>query len=398
MAALALAAQPGAAPEWDEPPPRCDNAAWLPRGAVAPRLDGDRGADAAADGCAPTAAAAPAAAPPAAQAAPAPARGLALLVSRALAFRVPLTVPLAVAACAIAAASFSSLKRCPAPAPPVVIIVEELEPFWPPQPPEEGAAAWGYDLRGADWASLRLAGGGAAYPACGAGRAQSPVDLPPFPAAPGGGAAAPLTFAYARGAPWAITERPRGHPGFQLAPEAGGPAGVPQRALNFSLGRGFPAAFFSQFHFHAPSEHTLGGAALPMELHLVHVTAANATVVVALLFDEADVHNAAFDAFFWEAHAETHNIAGVDVGALLGEALFAGGAGADDAADYFSYAGSLTTPPCTEGVTWVVLHSRVGVSPLQVVAYQYALSGVKNARAAQPLNARKIGLYSTPLT
>jgi carbonic anhydrase len=60
---------------------------------------------------------------------------------------------------------------------------------------------------------------------------------------------------------------------------------------------------------------------------------------------------------------------------------------------YQRYDGSLTTPPCTEGVKWIVGVSDVGINQPQQIVFQYALSGLQNYRTPQPLNGRKITPY-----
>jgi carbonic anhydrase len=226
-----------------------------------------------------------------------------------------------------------------------------------------------YDLAGADWAS------GDGYTAC-AGPAQSPVDLPALPAS---APTAPPLLAFPDGArTWAIVSRPRGHPGFELKPV------VPTAALNLTLpdSRVFS---FSQFHFHASSEHTIAGAALPLELHMVFtgVTNSSATTILAILFNSSSVHNAAFDSFFWEIY-RSQELQGVSLAALL--------EGVNPV--YWRYEGSYTTPPCVDGVTWMVFVSQHGVNPVQMLSFTYALNGIKNARVTQPLNGRVPAAFS----
>jgi len=248
--------------------------------------------------------------------------------------------------------------------------------WWPATPHEEGAS-WTYDDHGADWPELARADGAPRYPACG-GAAQSPVDLPPFPAAP---PRAPLAFAYPAGAAWAVAARPAGHAGFEVALDGGaGPFAAPQPpAENFTVsGAGFSASL-SQFHFHAPSEHSVAGARWPLEAHFVHDAGGGRLVVVGLLYNVSDAHNDVFDSFFWEMHRSQGNVTGVRVADMLAQAGPA----------YWRYEGSLTTPPCSEVVTWIVLPSTVGVSPLQMLAYEFALAGVDNHRATQPLGERQ---------
>ncbi len=103
-----------------------------------------------------------------------------------------------------------------------------------------------------------------------------------------------------------------------------------------------------QFHFHTPSEHTVKGKTYALELHLVHRSAEGKLAVVGVLVD-IGAENPAF-ASIWdhlpsEAGAE-QIVEGVTINA--GDLL-------PQTKSYFTYDGSLTTPPCTEGVKWFVL-------------------------------------------
>lgn len=128
-----------------------------------------------------------------------------------------------------------------------------------------------------------------------------------------------------------------------------------------------------QFHFHTPSEHYIDGAPYPMEVHFVHKAADGTLGVVGVMF-EVGAHNAAIDKI-WNGIGEKISLSGSD---LLPDSL-----------DYYKYEGSLTTPPCSEGVQWHVVKKPLSVSEKQLLAFQ-ALFSV-NARPVQPLHDRNVG-------
>lgn len=151
-----------------------------------------------------------------------------------------------------------------------------------------------------------------------------------------------------------------------------------------------------QFHFHAPSEHTVNGEARAMELHLVHQSEDGQLAVVGVFFKEGK--ESAFLAQFWnelaELAPETHDH--VQVGKISGgeelNSLLEG--------KIFRYTGSLTTPPYTEGVEWVVVRDVLEASPEQLELYRKFLPA-PNARDVQPLNGRSVALcqcsHGTPI-
>ena len=137
----------------------------------------------------------------------------------------------------------------------------------------------------------------------------------------------------------------------------------------------------AQYHFHAPSEHTTGGDHFPMEMHLVHKAADGALAVVAVFIREG-AHNAAFDPIWSnlpsQKGVETHYPAvKVDVDALL-----------PDARTTYRYDGSLTTPPCSEQVKWLVMSTPIELSREQIGTFTNIISG--NNRPVQPLNGRTV--------
>jgi len=147
----------------------------------------------------------------------------------------------------------------------------------------------------------------------------------------------------------------------------------------------------AQFHFHAPSEHTINGIQYDAELHLVHKNALGQLVVVGVLLSQsAGAPSGIFDQILTTAPAS------VGTGTLDGMTLNANSLLPQDQ-DYFTYAGSLTTPPCTEGVRWFVMQTPVQVSPY-VIQQLHLLAGqfpgyngfANNNRPVAPLNGRTI--------
>ena len=135
-----------------------------------------------------------------------------------------------------------------------------------------------------------------------------------------------------------------------------------------------------QFHFHSPSEHTVDGKHLPMEMHLVHM-AKNGTVAVIGVFVREGAHNHSFDRL-WSLLPDqlTPKIdleQKIDTESLLPESR-----------DYYYYDGSFTTPPCTEKVKWLVLKQPVNLSKAQIERFRKVIN--HNNRPVQPLNGRKI--------
>ena len=134
-----------------------------------------------------------------------------------------------------------------------------------------------------------------------------------------------------------------------------------------------------QFHFHSPSEHTVKGKSYPMEVHFVHQHEDGALLVVGLLFEEGP-RNVAMDELpsFRAARGLEPSTEPIDYNALI-----------LDRDQFYLYNGSLTTPPCSEGVEWVVMKSPIIASQDQIEHY-YALLGFDNNRPVQPRHARII--------
>jgi carbonic anhydrase len=140
-----------------------------------------------------------------------------------------------------------------------------------------------------------------------------------------------------------------------------------------------------QYHFHAPSEHTIEGEHAPLEVHFVHKSAVGELAVIGLLVVEG-AHDPLWDpviAALPAAPGETRHIESLEL----------------DMADlqplpkrYYRYRGSLTTPPCSEGVEWVVIAEPSQMSSQQITAFVSHLHD--NNRPVQSLGDRELLLVS----
>lgn len=137
-----------------------------------------------------------------------------------------------------------------------------------------------------------------------------------------------------------------------------------------------------QFHFHSPSENQLNGDSAPLEMHFVHQGKKGKVLVIGVLIKGGGANPDLQDIIdhLPVADGKAHAIPGQTVSPSH---LFP----LDN--DYYSFQGSLTTPPCTEGLQWVVMASTITASPAQIATIRKALGGT-NARAVQPLNNRVI--------
>jgi carbonic anhydrase len=136
-----------------------------------------------------------------------------------------------------------------------------------------------------------------------------------------------------------------------------------------------------QFHFHHPSEEHVNGKGFPLVAHLVHADADGNLAVIAVLFEQGK-SNLLIETLWRSIPSEKGQALDISAISVQVKDLLP-----KDLA-YFTYAGSLTTPPCSEGVTWYVLTSHVTVSPEQVAAFSKIYP--MNARPIQPINGREI--------
>jgi carbonic anhydrase len=238
---------------------------------------------------------------------------------------------------------------------------------------EQAAAAgphWDYGgSEGPDvWGSLDPS-----FATCSGGRSQSPIDLPLHAGASG---ITQIVFDYK---PTKLNLANNGHT-IQADYDPGSTMSLDGKRYELL-----------QFHFHVPSEHRLGGIEFPMEVHLVHRASDGALAVLGAFFygglrDKPGIMASTAKTpvldKLWEAWpskgGKVSKADTVDVSELL-----------PFDRSYLTYEGSLTTPPCTEGVRWLLLTTPVLAGQSHVEKF-LAIVG-RNARPPQPLNGRIVG-------
>ena len=218
-----------------------------------------------------------------------------------------------------------------------------------------GGSGWSYEgaTGPAEWGSI-----GNDYAACSQGSAQSPIDL-----------ASPIPAEFRPAAlRWQdATDGQVINNGHTIQVNVPNGSAVKLDGTTFEL---------VQFHFHHPSEHLIDGEALAMEAHFVHRSADGALAVLGVLIGEG-TKNAAL-APIWSAMPQD-KAEGAVVPVALKDFVPVDRA-------QFRYAGSLTTPPCSEIVNWVAFKTPIQASREQIAAF--ATLFPMNARPVQPLNRR----------
>jgi len=136
-----------------------------------------------------------------------------------------------------------------------------------------------------------------------------------------------------------------------------------------------------QFHFHRPSEEKIEGKSYDMVVHLVHENEAGKLAVIAVLIEKGQDNPLVRNlwAHMPKVKDKEESLANVDINA---SSLLP----ADRS--YYTFEGSLTTPPCTEGVTWYVLKHPATMSAEEIE--QFSRVYPHNARPIQPLNGRSV--------
>jgi carbonic anhydrase len=139
--------------------------------------------------------------------------------------------------------------------------------------------------------------------------------------------------------------------------------------------------YLKQIHFHEPAEHLLNGVKYPIEIHLVHISKDNNITVLGILGMEGE-DSQLFE--FLEGFLPLENGEEKVINQRLDLTdLF------PDVTDFYSYEGSLTTPPCTENVNWVIFKNPIIISLEEVLKLKNNMP-LNNYRNEQPVNDRII--------
>jgi carbonic anhydrase len=156
---------------------------------------------------------------------------------------------------------------------------------------------------------------------------------------------------------------------------------APGDEINF-LGEDFA---LKQVHFHEPSEHTLNGVRFPLELHMVHYSEARKEYVVLAVMGHEGKPSPAYEVL------ESHLPLATGETKLIDEAYDLSDALPNSMTPRFHYEGSLTTPPCSENVHWIVFEEPFMLGHEQVRLLK-ELMPTNNYRSVQPLNDRRVSL------
>ena len=202
------------------------------------------------------------------------------------------------------------------------------------------------------------------YRMCSEGRNQSPINLVSDVRAE----LPQLEFEYYS---TPLREINNGHT-IQQNVEPGSFLRIPVRGVKFEL---------KQFHFHSPSEHSVNGRFYAMEMHFVHIDEHGELAVVGVMIEEGEEHPVLKQ--LWSFMPEnpggtSEQPIGIEETELL-----------PPTRNYYVYGGSLTTPPCSEGVKWLVLKTPIEASAEQIETFKNRVGPTTN-RPVQPTNARLI--------
>ena len=247
----------------------------------------------------------------------------------------------------------------------VLLIMIMLSSACAPQQPETTPPHWTYEGEEgpSHWGELDQS-----FAVCGTGESQSPIDI----ANPSEQDLANISFHYQ---PSAVNILNNGHT-VQVNYDPG--SYIELDNVRYDV---------VQFHYHAPSEHTVDDESFPAELHFVHKNADGKLAVVGILLREGN-ENAAYQPFI--SNLPTKKTDAKDAGVRINAMDML-----PPVQTTFRYSGSLTTPPCTEGVNWLLMTTPVDLSMQQLTTLDSLFEGGNN-RPVQPINDRTLIEDNTP--
>lgn len=222
---------------------------------------------------------------------------------------------------------------------------------------KRASTRWAYhgDVGPAHWGSLNKS-----WHTCGAGRQQSPVNLE----AAEPGHLQDLSFRYK------VSVIEMIHTGHTVQANYGKGSHIQLGDQRYAL---------SHIQFRTPSEHTVAGRSFPMEIQFVHRGAKGRTAIVSLLVTSGPANLAARE--LWDRLPIKPHTRSKKTRTLINARDLL-----PDRSDYFRYRGSLTMPPCSENIDWLVLRTPVSFSDNQIVRLQGIMG--ENARPVQARNGR----------
>jgi carbonic anhydrase len=218
---------------------------------------------------------------------------------------------------------------------------------------------WGYEgeIGPKFWSKLKPE-----FNMCAAGKRQSPINIEDSLTLQG--PAEPILINYSPSSANVINN------GHTILVEVMGENSITVRASTYKL---------LQFHFHHPSEERINGKPSAMVAHLVHRNAEGQLAVLAVLMDPGLANLLIHKVWTFMPLEKSDRVSipsgVIDLNELLPKDM-----------RYYQFMGSLTTPPCTEGVLWLVLKQPVTVSPEQLKLFGQLFPN--NARPVQPLSGR----------
>jgi len=136
-----------------------------------------------------------------------------------------------------------------------------------------------------------------------------------------------------------------------------------------------------QFHFHSRSENQIEGESFPLEAHLVHKNDKGQLAVVSVMFKEGQA-NPLLEKLWRYTPVMANSTMAVSGSPIAVTAIL------PQNKEYYAFEGSLTTPPCTEGVRWMVLKQTVTASKEQIAKFRSFFHDHDTNRPVQPLNGR----------